>query len=289
LANASARAVEHDGWPLNSIGRRARPDIAYLLPHSETEIDRLDVQHYALRAALKGNYVVPVTEPGHVLDVGSGTGQWAFDVCEEFPGALVVGVDLEPGKPARPANYRFVRATVLDGLPFTTASFDFVHQRLMIAAIPMRVWPHAVEEMVRVARPGGVIELVEIGDRVEPVGPATRRLFDLLNGMSARHGLDPGGVVLRSLAGYLRRAGAEDVERHAVAIPIGSWGGAIGSMMATDVRALFTKLREPIVRLLALDPDEYADLMAIAMEECESYQSNAVCTIAYGRKPPHAT
>jgi threonine dehydrogenase-like Zn-dependent dehydrogenase len=31
-----------------------------------------------------------------VLDVGCGTGQWGFEMCYEFPGARVVGVDLFP-------------------------------------------------------------------------------------------------------------------------------------------------------------------------------------------------
>jgi SAM-dependent methyltransferase len=288
LANASSLARWQDGWPLNSIGRRARPDIAYLLPRHPSEIDRLDVQHYALRAALQGNYVAPVTRASHILDVGSGTGQWAYDLCEEFPGALVVGVDVVPGKPEPPPNYRFVRASLIDGLPFATGSFDFVHQRLMLAAIPREVWPASVAELLRVARPGGLVELFEIGDRVEPMGPATRRLFELMDGRMALLGLAKSSVVLRSLTGYLHRAGAVEVERRAVAVPIGSWGGTIGSMMATDVRALFTRLREPFERSFGVGSEAFGDLLAAAMDECESHQSNAVCTIAYGRKPEPA-
>ncbi len=46
-----------------------------MLPEHVAEIDRLDVQHYALRAALEGNYIAPVTDPERILDVGTGTGQ----------------------------------------------------------------------------------------------------------------------------------------------------------------------------------------------------------------------
>ena len=51
-----------------------------MLPRHATEIDRLDVQHFALREAMQGNHVAPLERPETVLDVGSGTGQWAFDV-----------------------------------------------------------------------------------------------------------------------------------------------------------------------------------------------------------------
>jgi hypothetical protein len=52
----------------------------YMLPRRPSEVDRLDVQHYALREALGANYLAPVKGPALVLDVGSGTGQWAFGV-----------------------------------------------------------------------------------------------------------------------------------------------------------------------------------------------------------------
>src|SRR5262249_46359129 len=151
---------------------------AYMLPRHATEIDRLDIQHYALREALQGNHVAPLEGPGAVLDVGSGTGQWAFDLCAEYPEAMVVGLDLVLGKvDRRPGNYRHVRANVLQGLPFADNRFDFVHQRLMVTALPLATWPDVVRDLVRVTRPGGWIELVESGDDIEPRGPATKRLF----------------------------------------------------------------------------------------------------------------
>src|SRR5262245_31486465 len=106
-------------------------DVAYMLPRHPSEVDRLDVQHYALRAALRGNHLAPIQRPGLILDVGSGTGQWAYDLCAKFPGALAVGLDLVPSKlEGQPANYRFVKANILRGLPFADDRFDFIHQRL---------------------------------------------------------------------------------------------------------------------------------------------------------------
>src|SRR5215471_1286524 len=78
-----------------------------MLPRHRTEIDRLDVQHYALREAVRGNHLAPVHAPATVLDVGAGTGQWAYDLCAEFPDAEVIGLDLVPSKSdRRPGNYR---------------------------------------------------------------------------------------------------------------------------------------------------------------------------------------
>lgn len=278
--------MEQDGWPLYAIGRRARTDIAYMLPRHPSEIDRLDVQHYALRAALEGNYVAPIVNPARILDVGSGTGQWAYDLCVEFPEAFVVGLDVEPSKPERPSNYRFVRSNVLQGLPFADHRFDFVHQRLMMTAVPVAEWPDVVGHLVRVTRAGGFVELAEFGDRMEPAGPATKRLWELANRLAASRGIDSTGEVLSSLDDYLRRAGAVEVQRKHVALPVGNWGGTIGSMMASDVRALFTRLCVPMEAYLELAAGECGELVGTALQECELYQTNAVCTFAYGRKPP---
>ncbi len=38
--------------------RRYREDVPYFLPKDLEEIDRLDFQHYALRASLQGNYIL---------------------------------------------------------------------------------------------------------------------------------------------------------------------------------------------------------------------------------------
>jgi ubiquinone/menaquinone biosynthesis C-methylase UbiE len=255
-----------------------------MLPRHPSEIDRLDVQHYAFRAALRGNYVSPIAAPARVLDVGSGTGQWCYDLSEEFPEALVVGFDIELGKPGWPANYRFLRGNVLDGLPFADDSFDFVHQRWMRVSIPVADWPAVVRQLVRVTRAGGFVELAEFRHQMEPAGPATTRLFELLHELAALRGLDGAGAVPRSLTQYLDEAGATDVHGDVVAVPVGAWGGSIGSMMATDLRAMFALLREPFERAFGLGPDECADLLANALPECENYRTNTICAFACGRK-----
>jgi SAM-dependent methyltransferase len=259
-----------------------------MLPRHPAEIDRLDLQHYALRAALQGNYVAPVERPSSILDVGSGTGQWAYDLSEEFPDALVVGFDIEPGKADSPANYRFVRGNLLHGLPFADDGFDFVHQRLLQAGIPLDRWPEVVGHLLRVTRPGGYVELMEIGDRTEPAGPAITRLWGLCSRVAASYGLDWTRAVPSSLGSCLEGAGAVDVQRHHVAVPIGAWGGTVGEMMAADLQALFTRLGPQFEARLGVPATEVADLAVVALHECETHHTNAICTFAYGKKAVRA-
>ncbi len=256
-----------------------------MLPRNQTEIDRLDVQHYALREAVRGNYMAPVRNPVTVLDVGSGTGQWAYDLCAEFPDAEVVGLDLVPGKAhVRPGNYRFVKANVLHGLPFADDSFDFVHQRLMVTALPLTTWPAVVADLLRVTRPGGWIELVEGGDEMEPRGPATARLFELAAQLAASYGLDTSRSVCDLLDEHLRDAGAEVVERHSAPLPIGEWGGRVGSLMASDFRSTFKGLCGTFESKFGLPAAICQELLRAMQQECEAHHTRYTFTFAFGRK-----
>jgi SAM-dependent methyltransferase len=257
-----------------------------MLPRQQSEIDRLDVQHYALREAVRGNAMAPVEGPTAILDVGSGTGQWSFDLCAEHPGARVVGVDLVPGKiDRRLPNYGFVKANVLHGLPFVDGSFDFVHQRLMVTALPLTTWPVVVTDLLRVTRAGGWVELVEGGDQMEPKGPATARLFELAAQLAASYGLDTSRSVCDLLDAYLLEAGAEAVERRSVALPIGEWGGRVGSLMASDFRSTFTGLCGTFESRFGIPAAICQELVRAMQQECEGFQTRYTFTFAYGRKP----
>ncbi len=257
----------------------------YLLPRHRGEIDRLDIQHYAFRAVLGANYAAPVVRPARVLDVGSGTGQWAFELCERFPDALVVGLDLVPGKEEQPPGYRWVKGNLLRGLPFGDDLFDLVHQRYLVLGVPLAAWRAVVADLARATRPDGWVELAEAPLEVEGAGPATRRLFELTSQLSAGLGLDAHRQVFDSLGDYLLAAGLERVERREISLPIGPWGGEIGRLMATNNRTGWTRVSEVLQARSVLTAAEARELMLEAHEETERLRMSWPCAIAYGHKP----
>ncbi len=113
-----------------------------MLPTNISEVNRLDFQHYMLRYALRGNYATPRHHPLSILDVACGTGRWATDMATLYPGANVIGLDItQPPiettqSERRPDNFSFVQGNLIEGLPFAASTFDFTHQRLLIAALP---------------------------------------------------------------------------------------------------------------------------------------------------------
>lgn len=73
----------------------------YLFPNDEAEQDRLDMLHHIFLLVLEGKlYKAPLPRsPRCILDIGTGTGLWALDVADDFPGADVLGIDLSPIQP----------------------------------------------------------------------------------------------------------------------------------------------------------------------------------------------
>jgi SAM-dependent methyltransferase len=256
----------------------------YLFPDHPSEVDRLDVQHYALRLTLGSNHLAPIADPRRVLDSGCGTGQWAYELCREFPRALVVGIDLQATKPVPPANFRLVKGNLLNTLPFADNQFDYVHQRLLVAAVPLPSWDGLIGELVRVARPGAWLELVEAAWSIEPAGPATARMVGLARRLGASLGLDSSGWVFRALGECLTGAGVTDVRRRAVDIPLGEWGGRAGSLMATDYRAAGMRLSDVYQARFGISAEECQELIRAASREWEELHSTCAIAIAHGRK-----
>ena len=224
-------------------GRRFLPESTYVLPKDLREVNRLDFQHYLLRQALKGNYLAPIGDtPNYILDIGAGTGRWGVEMAQAFPRSHVLGVDLERATASSPvaANYTFCPGNVLNRLPFEDGTFDFVHQRLLVAAIPALRWPDVIRELKRVTRPGGWVELLECGaDALEP-GPTTAQFFQWGLEASFPRGLD--ARVIPMLGQYMREAGFFQLEEHTIDIPLGRWGGRLGKMMEEDLLSGFRGL-----------------------------------------------
>jgi len=268
-------------------GRRYLNDESYFLPKDGTEINRLDFQHYLLRYMLRGNYAAPIGQPRGILDVGSGTGRWAREMAQQFPRANVVGLDLVAPPPdpldrdIRPQNYSFVQGNVLDGLPVADRTFDFVHQRLLVAGIPLARWPGVVVELLRVTRPGGWVELVEAIPATG--GPAMNQLREWLIGSGMPRGVDI--RTTHQIGQYLRTAGAQHIVYRELNVPLGRLGGRVGQMMETNYYSLHQAIRGLIVGQGIATAEMFDATMARARQEIAAGQYVWPYYLAYGQRP----
>ncbi len=288
-------ASNHDAAMTTIVGGRTHVrGIPYVLPRDIDEMNRLDFQHYVLRQAFGGNFLAPIEHPRAILDVGTGTGRWAREVATVFPSANLIGLDLNPppmDEQAQaseddllPPNYAFVPGNILEGLPFADASFDFVHMRLLVLALPHDRWPFVVRELIRVTRPGGWVESVEvIAD--ERGGPAIDQIMSWVSAMLQRRSID---ITDGSRVGaLLHENGLVNVYSRRDEVPIGVYGGRVGKLMAADILNGMQALRGPMESLGLTTATEFDRVFAEAKRAMESPRVRCVAPfyVAYGQRP----
>ena len=132
----------------------------YLLPNDEKEQERMDLLHAVWDRVLKSDplHKMPIS-PARVLDIGTGTGIWAIDMADKFPGAYVLGLDLSPIQPSWvPPNCCFEIFDIETGWPFQ-GQFDLIHARSLAGSIAD--WSRFYMECFKHLTPGGFIEIQE--------------------------------------------------------------------------------------------------------------------------------
>lgn len=266
-------------------GREFTRGVPYILPSDNEEINRLDFQHYMLRYALRGNYAAPLRQPHDVLDIACGTGRWCTEIATLFPLANVIGFDITPpltggAEAPHPDKFAFVQGNMLEGLPFADNSFDFVHQRLVIVALPTNRWVPQIQEMLRVTRPGGWIELVE-GDLL-PGGPGIQTLNALGEQMSQKRGMSFSNA--GKIGEYLQKAGAHRVEQRIVRLPVGKKTGRLGGMAEVDYLAIYASVRGFLIAQGLITEEQYDQALAQARAELASGTLTWPFYITYGQK-----
>lgn len=119
-----------------------------------------ELQFRALRRALA---IAKIPPGSRALDVGCGTGRWVRRY--EAIGFRTTGVDATAGM-LRLARGRGTSAPLVVGeafhLPFGDAAFDFVSDVTVVQHILPSLQPQALDEMMRVLRPGGRLILMEL-------------------------------------------------------------------------------------------------------------------------------
>jgi ubiquinone/menaquinone biosynthesis C-methylase UbiE len=108
-----------------------------------------------------------------ILDVGTGTGKQAFAFAKK--GYDVVGIDLSEAMltVARKKNkYTNVKFEVADAvnLPFENDSFDVSCASFVLHDMPLTIRETILKEMARVARPKGMIVIIDYALPVNKIG-----------------------------------------------------------------------------------------------------------------------
>ncbi|KAL2154645.1 hypothetical protein VTH82DRAFT_3321 [Thermothelomyces myriococcoides] len=243
----------------------------YLFPNDEREQDRLDMIHHVFYLCLGERLFLAPIDPNkglRVLDVGTGTGMWAIQLGDDYPGtAEIVGCDLSPIQPTWcPPNVRFVVDDIeLDWLE--TRPYDYIHCRYMSGSI--KDWSHLIQQMYDNLVPGGWLELQESVNTIYSQdgslakdNPMVRMMENLMEASDqVGRTMDPAP----KMEGWVRDAGFINISIQAFPIPIGPWPRdrrlkEIGALMAVNfIEGVDTFTAAP-----------FADVLGWAKEEIEA-------------------
>ena len=290
FASSSPWAMSSPSSSPSSSPASAEPP--YLLPRDAQEQARQELEHYALRGAFQRNALAPIGTPASVLDVGCGAGHWAMEIAYAFPDAYVLGIDLTLPEAdsfyvanartlRRPNNCTFMQCDALSPLPFADESFAYTHMRLLHLGIPMTAWPHVMNELVRVTRLHGWIELVE-SDLPRNGGQALDLLLGWTHTLALQRGIDP--AMGSQVGTWAREHGLRTVVSHELELPVGAYGGRLGNMLATNLFALLDALRPALVASGIVGDMQFEQALMTARFEVMRSQCIQPFYIAYGQR-----
>jgi ubiquinone/menaquinone biosynthesis C-methylase UbiE len=202
-------------------------DGSYWGPNDDSAMESQDLAHHMYLITLDTKlHLAPLRDPQAILDVGTGTGIWAIDMADQYPGASVTGVDLSPIQPAFvPPNCSFEVDDLTLEWTYPESHFDCIHIRELFGSIPD--WDFFLQEAYKCTKPNGWIEVVE--HSVEPIAsddsqPPGHFYYDwgrTVVEMGVRNGKS--FTIWREAKERLERAGFVDVVEVKYSWPMNGW------------------------------------------------------------------
>lgn len=250
----------------------------YLPMRTLQDQSRLTFQHHALRTAMSGNFLAPCTHPIDILDVVCGSGAWTADIGKLFPESFITGMDaIRPSCP-QPSSFQFVEGRTPSALPFNDAQFDYVHQRCLGTVVPVVHWQGITNELVRVTRFGGWIELMEYGSFAN-AGPATQQFFGWWQSVKMKQGIDL--LAMEHLGELLQNAGLTHVNQRTISIALDR--GRAGDAMRKNLLSMIG-LAETSILALGIDHLTFSQVVNSLSKEWLQHKTAYQFHVAYGQR-----
>ncbi|GAC1590693.1 MAG: hypothetical protein NVS4B1_35640 [Ktedonobacteraceae bacterium] len=241
---------------------------------------------------------IPVNTMESVLDLGCGAGEWIFDLAKRYPRLRIYGIDtsaeaLHQAKVRRnTSNLRQIELRHMDflqGFSIPDACVDFVHMRRFAHYIQPQAWPTIINECVRVLRPNGWLNIVEL-ELCEISSPACMTIHRSM--LQARAKLErtlgeTGSTlgIAQHLYAMLLATGLYEVGYDVFTIDLGTMGGHMAHILLSEVVRHAFIVKPLIVQQGVLEDEEFDTLVEQAHGELQSPDlcGWALLLSAYGR------
>ncbi|CAG8493884.1 8618_t:CDS:2 [Cetraspora pellucida] len=256
---------------------------------NENSIDLYEMEHQILKDVWQGNFCCDIraelqTEKNYVLDVACGPGHWIRDMSYEFPKSHFIGIQASPCHKVEPSsNTDIFRIDILDGLSYGNDSFDYVHMSCLGPNFSKSDWEKTIQEMVRVTKPQGIIEIVVGSCDCENSGPIMKKLCN-----SRRAFLETKGVevdISKRLESLMKNTQKfVSLEKQTRKIPIGK-SEIVGEMFQSYFTLMIESYRDPLSSYLGQSHQEFDETLNSLNSELDRFKnSNFHCIRIVGKK-----
>ncbi|CAN9476254.1 unnamed protein product [Alternaria alternata] len=212
-----------------SISKTGLNDDNVIFAANENEVQRLDKQHKAVYTAMPQLVLAPIdlAEGGYrVLDQATGSGIWLRDVRQGTGGAsnTWIGTDIEDSyfPKETPNNTSYHHQSMTEPWPRQwQGTFDLVHSRMALPGVGLSSLEDAVMNLVKLLKPGGWIQLVEMQWQDWDAGPVLQEFEKAMQQLVSMVTNGQGVDMREGLTALVEEAGLTKVQHAIIDVPVG--------------------------------------------------------------------
>ncbi|CAN9145117.1 unnamed protein product [Alternaria alternata] len=212
-----------------SISKTGLNDDNVIFAANENEVQRLDKQHKAVYTAMPQLVLAPIdlAEGGYrVLDQATGSGIWLRDVRQGTGGAsnTWIGTDIEDSyfPKETPNNTSYHHQSMTEPWPLQwQGTFDLVHSRMALPGVGLSSLEDAVMNLVKLLKPGGWIQLVEMQWQDWDAGPVLQEFQKAMQQLVSMVTNGQGVDMREGLTALVEEAGLTKVQHAIIDVPVG--------------------------------------------------------------------
>ncbi|RHZ69739.1 hypothetical protein Glove_279g19 [Diversispora epigaea] len=254
-------------------------------------ITMMNAQHELMRNVWKGDFISPIEEDLivgglHILDIGCGNGTWLLQLAQDYPLNNYTGIDMSPIFPKNippQSKINFIQTNILQGLPFESNEFDFVHMRFLNTSFTEKQWGEIViPDLTRVTKPRRWLELCEIDMDGQSIGPTSRRMITTLTSYLESKGIN--GLIGEEIPDFLESTNKfSAIYSEEKFSKIGKWAGNLGEIAVKSFTSEFRSMKD-LPKWMGIGEEEFNEMVDKCVLEFDDYRSYFISYRFYCQK-----